>query len=102
MKDVAHNAVMDALDDYRVGGLVDTEYETPDFLVAIGYPDLTAENEGRLYYLVVNKTTGVIELAESVLVNAVINMKNFQIALEALDEKEESVTPPVEPTGLFN
>jgi hypothetical protein len=84
---VAHKAVFRINADHHENGVVDTEHETDDYIVAIGYPDFSAESMGRLLYMVVNKGTGVIEYFDSILPNVVATMRSTQKALDGLAVK---------------
>jgi hypothetical protein len=82
LRDIAHNAVKETYEAYEADGFIDTDYRTQDYIVAIGYPDITAENEGRLFYCVVNISTGVIEYSTAILPQAVLNMNGIQASFD--------------------
>lgn len=82
MRDIAHNALFELHSAYEAGGFIDTDYRSTNYIVAIGYPDLPAENDGRLYYCVVNVDTGVIEYSCAILSQAVANMRGLQSSFD--------------------
>lgn len=84
---VAHKAIFRVNADHHDEGVIDTEHQTDDYIVGIGYPDFSSETMGRLLYMVVNKNTGVIEYSDAILPNAIRTMNSIQKAMGELQVK---------------
>lgn len=59
-------------------GLLDTEYKTADYGIAIGFASESHELQGLLSYVVVNRVTGVIEASSAVLPQALSALRQLQ------------------------
>lgn len=73
-----------AVDVAKGDGLLDTEWQTADYRIGIGFHTQKDEEDRYLTYVIVNKITGVIELSGASLPNVILNMHNFQNHLVAI------------------
>lgn len=77
-------------------GADDLGLYTKDYGLAVGFDNPADEKEGRLKYLIVNRVTGVVEGAGPFLPQALANLFQIQVHLDAVRiahlNKPEGVT----------